>query len=346
VELTREETTERLCRFLAERTGARTARVTALTPLSGGAIQENWRVDAELDGGQLDGHQSMVLRMDAPSRVEFSLTRAQEFQLLKAAFAAGVTVPEPLLLAEDGGPLGRPFYLMRRAEGIAAGYKLVRAGMDEAAREALVERLGEELALVHAIRPPRPDLAFLALPRKPVAVERIERYRRCLDGLSSAHPALEWGLRWLELNRRSQGPIVLCHADFRTGNYLVHEGQLTGILDWEFAWWGEPLEDIAWFCARCWRFGAVEREAGGIGSRAAFYRGYERVAGASIQAAGVGWWEVMAAVRWAIIALQQAGRRTGDRTRALELALTAHIVPELELDILTQIDRATAEAAA
>jgi aminoglycoside phosphotransferase (APT) family kinase protein len=337
---------ERLGRFLAERTGTAGARVLDLAPLSGGAIQENWRLDAELDGGVLAGRHALVLRMDAPTRVGFSLPRAQEFQVLKAAFGAGVTVPEPLLLAEDGGPIGRPFYLMRRAEGSAAGHRLVRAPMDEATREALGERLGAELARIHAIRPPRPDLAFLPVPRRPLALERVERYRRCLDELESAHPVLEWGLRWLELNPPPQGPMVLCHADFRTGNYLVHEGRLTGILDWEFAWWGEAAEDIGWLCARCWRFGAVEREAGGIASRAAFYRGYEHVAGAPVPAASIGYWEVMAAVRWAIIALQQAGRRAGDRSRALELALTAHIVPELELDILTQIDRVAAEAAA
>ena len=55
MELTQAEMTERLGRFLVKRTGARAARVVALTPLSGGAIQENWRLDAELDGGALDG---------------------------------------------------------------------------------------------------------------------------------------------------------------------------------------------------------------------------------------------------------------------------------------------------
>jgi aminoglycoside phosphotransferase (APT) family kinase protein len=339
VALTREEIAERLTRFLAERTGARAARIEALAPLSGGAIQENWRLDAVLAGGTLDGRQALVMRMDAPTGVPFSLTRAQEFAVLRAAFAAGVAVPEPLLLNDDAVLLGRPFYLMRHAAGIAAGHRLVRQDLDAARREALVERLGAELARIHTIRPPRPDLAFLPLPRRAVALERIDTYRRSLDALSSAHPVLEWGLRRLELSAPPSAPVVLCHADFRTGNYLVHEGTLTGILDWEFAWWGEPAEDIAWFCARCWRFGAFEREAGGIGSRAAFYRGYESVSGTPVPAARIAYWEVMAAVRWAVIAVQQAARRHGDEARALELALTAHIVPELERDILMQIDR-------
>lgn len=327
---------ERLAQLLVAQTGARSGRVGQLAPLAGGAIQENWSLVAEMEGGTLAGRHALVLRTDAPSAVSFSLTRAQEFYLLRAAFAAGVTVPEPILLCEDPAILGGAFYLMRRAEGVAAGHRLVRADLDEPAREALVERLGEELARIHAIRPPRADLAFLPPVDGSVALDRIATYRRCLDGLASAYPALEWGLRWLERNAPPAGEIVLCHEDFRTGNYLVEEGRLTAILDWEFARWGDPFEDLGWFCARCWRFGAMEREAGGIGSRAAFYRGYARASVRPVVHERVLYWETMAAVRWGVIALQQSARRGADRRRALELALTAHILPELEQDILVQ----------
>jgi aminoglycoside phosphotransferase (APT) family kinase protein len=338
VGLTPDDMAARLAGFLAARTGAKSAQVSALAPMAGGAIQENWRLDAALDGGTLDGRHALVLRMDAPSGIPFSLTRAQEFHVLKAAFEAGVTVPEPLLLATDESVIGRNFYLMRRADGIAAGHRLVRLDLSPAARETLVERLGAELARLHMISPPRADLAFLPLPSGSVAAERIGRYRRCLDAMASPQPVLEWALRRLEANAPAAVPIVLCHADFRTGNYLVDDGRLTGILDWEFAGWGEAAEDLGWFCARCWRFGAEAREAGGMGSRAAFYRGYAQAAGAPVPAARIAWWETMAAVRWAIIALQQAARRQGDPARALELGLTAHIVPELELDMLMQLD--------
>ena len=44
----------------------------------------------------------------------------------------------------------------------------------------------------------------------------------------------------------------------------------------------------------------------------------------------------MAHMRWAVIALQQGDRFVSGGERNLELALTAHIVPELELEILRQ----------
>ncbi|MCW5698977.1 MAG: hypothetical protein KIT00_03965 [Rhodospirillales bacterium] len=42
----------------------------------------------------------------------------------------------------------------------------------------------------------------------------------------------------------------------------------------------------------------------------------------------------MAHMRWAIIALQQARRHLSGEQISIELALTGHIVPELELEIL------------
>ena len=75
-----------------------------------------------------------------------------------------------------------------------------------------------------------------------------------------------------------------------------------------------------------------------MGSREAFYRGYERISGKSITKKFISYWEVMATVRWAIIALQQGHRHTSGEETSLELALTGRMVPEMELDILMQIE--------
>jgi aminoglycoside phosphotransferase (APT) family kinase protein len=121
---------------------------------------------------------------------------------------------------------------------------------------------------------------------------------------------------------------------------MVDEHGLTGILDWEFAGWSDPLEDIGWFCAKCWRFGARDREAGGIGEREDFYRGYETVSGCRIDRDLVRYWEVMAHAAWAIIAIQQAQRHVSGEEKSLILALTGHIVPELEYELLTMTEDA------
>lgn len=319
--------------FLAAKTGARTARIAQAGLLSGGAIQENWLLALSFDGGSHADLQDCVLRSDAPSGVAVSHTRAQEFALLQAAFAAGVTVPEPLWLG-DKSVFGRDFFVMRKAAGTAAGYRIVKEAGLGGDREALTEHIGEEMAKLHSIMPPRADLEFLKKPTLSPALLGVKEAREFLDRHHTGFPALEWGLRWLEQNAPATSELVLAHRDWRTGNYMVDGNGLTAVLDWEFAAWSDRLEDIGWFCARCWRFGQLTKEAGGIGSRDALYRGYERVYGQPLVREAVYFWEVYAHMRWAIIAIQQGERHVSGSEPSLELALTAHIVPELELEIL------------
>lgn len=316
--------------WLARQSGGH-AQVRDLHQLSGGAIQENWRLTVDLEGGTWPGAHDLVLRKDAPSHVAVSHGRAQEFAILKVAHHAGVRVPTPCLLCEDTDVLGTPFFLMHRAAGTAAGHRLVKAGNND----LLAAKLGRNLARIHSI-PDSPELAFMAKPDGPPALATINDYRRHLDELPDSYPAVEWGLAWLEANAPEPVEPVFCHRDYRTGNYMVADGKLTAILDWEFAGWNDPMEDIGWLTAKCWRFGANEREVGGIGDLEIFLEAYEAESGRAVPRAEIPYWQVMAHVRWAVIALQQADRFVSGGERNLELALTAHIVPELELEILRQ----------
>lgn len=321
---------KRLEVWIARQSGGR-AQVCDLKQLSGGAIQENWWLKLDIEGGDWPGLHDLVLRKDAPSNVAVSHSRAEEFAILRAAHAAGVIVPLPCVLCEDTDVLGTPFFLMHRALGTAAGHKLAKSD----ANDALAAELGINLARIHAVAD-APELTFITKPSSPPAAVTIAEYRTHLDALPDRHPALEWGLSWLEVNAPEPVTPVFCHRDYRTGNYMVDNGKLTAVLDWEFAGWNDPMEDIGWLTAKCWRFGANDREVGGIGSLDAFLAAYERESGRTIDRAQIGYWQVMAHMRWAVIALQQADRFVTGGERNLELALTAHIVPELELEILNQ----------
>lgn len=323
-----------LARFLVGALGARSVTVGRLAKLSGGAIQENWAADAVVTGGAHAGRIALVVRTDAPSGVAVSHGRAHEYAILRAARAAGVMVPEPLALCEDRAVLGKPFYVMRRAAGTAAPHILTRDDKWKGDRGRLVEQLGRELARLHRIVPPAEGLSFLSIPKASPALAAIAEYRHWLDGYRDPRPALEWGLAWLAERAPAAETLVLCHRDFRTGNYMVDEQGLTAILDWEFAGWGDPMEDLGWFCARCWRFGQTAREAGGIADRAAFYRGYESEGGRRIDPARVAYWEAMAHARWAVIALQQGERHVSGSEPSLDLALTGRRVAELEWELL------------
>ena len=325
--------------FLATAAGADAVDLDDVVPLTGGAIQENWLLDLRVHGGAHGGRRQVVLRTDALSSVAVSRSRAEEFALLKVARAAGVSVPEPLWLCEDPAVLGKVFYVMARVDGTAAPHKLMKDKELGGDRARLATCLGMELAKIHSIRPPLAELTFLGeVPAHP-ALATVERYRTHLDRLGALSLPLEWGLRWCERHAPDCGGITLVHQDFRTGNYMVDRQGLTAILDWEFCDWGDPMSDIGWFCAKCWRYAHPELEAGGIAERRSFYQGYEEAAGIRIDQQAIVYWEVMAHLRWAVIALQQGERTLSGEQPSLELALTGRIYPpQLEREVL----RATA----
>src|SRR5213082_91 len=327
-----------LSRFLTGASGAEKVEVTACELLAGGAIQENWGLDVFFSDGRLAGPQRLVLRTNAASGIPSSLARLDEFAVLQAAFAAGVTVPEPLFACADPGVIGKPFFVMRRLAGTAQGRQITTDPALEPVLPQIAYRLGEELARLQTIRPPRPDLAFLDRGEENGPAAQIAGFRAYLDRHPNPRPVLEWAARWLETHIPPPLGPVLCHRDFRTGNYLLDGAELTGILDWEFAGWGDPDEYIGWFCCKGWRFARLDREAGGIAERAPFYAAYESAAGRRPDPERIQYWEIFANVRWAIIALQQSDRCLLGGARDLSTAIIGRRAGECELELLILLD--------
>lgn len=320
--------------YLRQQLGADQVTITHGQRLSGGAIQENWLLDGTVRKHGLQTSACWVLRTDAASGVAVSMSRLQEFAVLSAVHSAGVKVPEPLWLCRDASVIGRDFFIMRKLEGVASGHRLSSDPALDPARDALCRALGENLAQLHRIGPDHAGLAFLPPPASDPVQASIEQYRGYLDELPDKHPVIEWGLRWCELHKPAPLPQQLLHRDYRTGNYMVDQGRLSGVLDWEFAGWGDPREDLGWFTARCWRFARPDREAGGVGALSAFLEGYAAVSGQRVCPQALRFWQLLAHLRWAVVALQQAQRHLSGQQPSLELALTGYLLPELEHEIL------------
>jgi aminoglycoside phosphotransferase (APT) family kinase protein len=228
-----------LARILAAELGLDGVTIASIEPLFGGAVRRHWRLVV----GHVSGDLDLVLRADGATPLGMGLDLTDEFALLQALHAAGLAVPPPVLASSDLAVIGAPFHLTQRLPGSADPAALVAAGR----HEALAERLGAELAAVQRITPPA--LSCLGNPLEDAAASALATMRTRLDALEP-RPAAEWALRWLLRHAPSPLPPILCHGDFRTGNYLVEDGRFVALLDWEFAHWGDPDEDIAWFCAR------------------------------------------------------------------------------------------------
>ncbi len=326
-----------LQRWLASAVDAERIEITRAELLSGGAVQENWRIDVTIHGGPRAGSHALVLRTDAVARLPMSLDRPREFACIKAAHAAGVMVAEPIAECADRAVIGAPFAVQRLLSGTAQARRIVRDPNLVQFGPGLAREIGSQLARIHTIRPPQEALAFLPLPEPDAVGAAVAEMRRALDKASEARPALEYVLAWLLSHKPEPSKTSLVHGDFRTGNNLIEGGRLTGILDWEICQWADPREDLGWFCARCWRFGNDSLSAGGIATRADLLEGYNAASDTPISESELAFWEILGAARWAAIALLQGQRFLTGGERSLELALTGLMPAEMEFDALEAI---------
>ena len=313
------------------------ATIEKLRRESGGASRQTWSFDAVVNGGPHE----LILRRDPPTlgppapKAErdrsVSIDRATEFRVLHAAFQAGVRAPEVLFELAAGDGLGEAF-VMRRISGTAIARKLLRDSPYAAARKKIAGQLGEILARIHAVQPGGlPPLAHRE------AADHVAGQRRALDLLDRPQPVFELALSWLDRRKPAPTPTptrVLVHGDYRTGNYLADESGVTAILDWEGAHLGDPLEDLGWLCVKSWRFGAVDKPAGGFGSREELWGAYERASGIKVDPARAHWWEVFGTVRWGIICHNQAWRHLSGAIKSMELASIGRRAVETEVDLL------------
>ncbi|HVS85213.1 MAG TPA: phosphotransferase family protein [Gaiellaceae bacterium] len=283
--------------------------------LAGGASKEAWAVDA-------DGERLLVRRAAVGVIHKHTLSLAQEFASIEAAYEAGVMAPRPVGYVADLA--GREAFVMERLEGETIGRRIVQKPELAAAREALPTQLAEQLAKIHAI--PRERLPFLE-------EARLERMVDELDEFGEPHPAIELGLWWLRENRPPAREPVVVHGDFRIGNVVVREHGLAGVLDWEFTHLDEPVRDLAFALVRAWRFGVPEKRLGGVGDVEPFLERYNELTGREVRPEELDYWEVAGNVGWAIGCLTQAQRHLTGQDRSVELAVLGRLGAEVEYEI-------------
>lgn len=301
------------------------AGVESLRRLTGGASRETWSFDALRGDGSVV---AMILRRDPPGTNRPG-GMAHEAAALRAAKAAGV--PEPTLYLHDDDPatLGAPFILMERLEGETIARRILREPRYEEARRFMAHQCGEILAQIHSI-------STAEVPGLP-EMDPLSSCEEGLRALPEPHPALELGFRWLTKNRPpDSGRRTVVHGDFRTGNLIIGEDGVRGVLDWEIVHYGDPVEDLGWFCVKVWRFGSPF-PAGGFGSYEDLLAGYQAGGGPRLDLATLRWWEALGTLRWGLGCVGQARRHLDGQVRSVELAAIGRRTCEQEWDLLQLI---------
>jgi aminoglycoside phosphotransferase (APT) family kinase protein len=258
---------------------------------------------------------------DFPVFPEYDL-QLQHRCLQLVAAKSDVPVPDAPWLELDETPLGSPFFIMRRVEGVVPadmppypfGGWVADAAPDDRAR--MQRSAIGVLARLHDIDVSGPDAAFLDRPQwGATPLEQHLRYQRwyydwAREGID--YPLIESAFAWLEARRPvDEGEPVLNWGDARIGNMLFRRFEPVAVLDWEMASLGAPEVDLAWmiFMHRFFHDMATRYGMPGLPDLLepkAAVRDYEEQSGRSVR--DLEFYEMFAALRFAIVSLRTSAR--------------------------------------
>lgn len=148
----------------------------------------------------------------------------------------GFPVARPVHVEEDSDPLGGPFMLMKRLEGVPL--------LDSMYRHPWEIMVGPfQMGALHARLHALPTDGF-PTPDRPFLERWLDTLHERIDAFDL--PGLLPGLDWLRMHApdEPESPSIL-HLDFHPINLLYGRMRITGVLDWPEADVGDRHADIA-----------------------------------------------------------------------------------------------------
>jgi aminoglycoside phosphotransferase (APT) family kinase protein len=317
--------------------GAIDLAISSIARIPGGASRETWSFEATWSENGQRVERSFIARRD-PTASLLESNNDLEFDLYTALEGSGIPVPGVHWIERDGEALERPFFIMSRLPGATDARTLVGSPQYAEIRPTVARQKAEILAKIHAVDIAR--IPSLERPASPAAsaLHEVEKWERTLrQDTLEPQPVLELAFHWLK--RHLPPPparLALVHGDYRTGNFLYDQTGITGILDWEMAHAGDPIEDLGWVVMKSWRW-AGDGRVGGLSTREEFVQMYEAAGGVKVDPATLKFWEVFSNVKFAIIFITGTKSVVQGKTPDLLLTLTAFVNPGLEAELLELI---------
>jgi aminoglycoside phosphotransferase (APT) family kinase protein len=207
-------------------------KVVNIQPLTGGISASMTLIDVELLSGKVNRY--IVRQLSAETLALRPNAVEMEYGLLQVLKTHGLPVSCPIYLDVQGEIFETPTLVMDYLSG----------DMDFSAHSQpnRGSEIAKVLARIHTL-----DLKEI----DHIAVPHLEKSFLGLCGEDPKIPDEELNetLIWNQLKRywppRFQNPPVLLHGDIWSGNILWQGNEISGIIDWEDAWIGDPLLDIA-----------------------------------------------------------------------------------------------------
>jgi aminoglycoside phosphotransferase (APT) family kinase protein len=164
-------------------------------------------------------------------------TALRESIIQNAIADAVIPAPRVFLTCSDTSILGGEFNIMEYMSG---------RPMIETQRDDHPELLGRTHIRLHDVDPVR---IIKTLTAHGFNEERFSLYGR-LNWIQkrindSGYDWLQPGLAWLRQNKPTITELAICHGDFHSLNILMHDGRISGVLDWSSFCISDPILDVA-----------------------------------------------------------------------------------------------------
>lgn len=211
---------------------------------------------------------------------------AREAEVFRAVEAAGVKVPHIWGVLESEN-----VSLMDRLDGAV----WFQEPPDPQQRVHIAQDYIRQIAKWHSTPAAQMNLPSFQPIRSAKAhqLDQLAGIRKLFEDADRAAPIDALSRASLDYLEREipayDGPAVLCQGDTGPGNFLYRGDEVIGVIDWELAHIGDPMDDIAWLSWRATQHGFPD-----FPER---LREYERLSGVTIDPARVYYYRVNACAR-------------------------------------------------
>ena len=240
---------ERIATYLRRETG----NLVMVGELTRFAVGFSWKTYLVPVSGLTGGNppQELILRLGPDYGLFAPYSAMPEFLAMRSLEGSTVPVPKAYWAGDDISHFGAPFLFSECMSGTAV-VPWVPAGtppLEETYRRPLGEQFIDALAALHRVPWEDKPIAPMGEGITPenAALCNVEFWEKQIGRWAMRpYPAADWAIRWLKDNCPVAPRVTIVHGDYRTGNFLEKDGNITAILDWELVHLGDPHEDLGW----------------------------------------------------------------------------------------------------
>lgn len=308
------------------------AEVSSLRQLEGGWSRHSYL--ATVSPGQTD----FIVRV-RPRGSTLDTDLGAEYRVLEVL--QDVDVPTPAVHGfqpDEDTPFSGPFFVMEMISGDSPNVWKPRdqefLRQDWEGARGLAEDLVTSLAGLHNVDLGQVD--GLAPPRS--FLQTVDHWQGVYQNMRLVRdPIVDEAFRWVRSREPDPVEPALVHGDFRIGNCLIDEGRISGILDWELAFIGDPRFDLGYLAMDYYGGKLLSGDVdlmNGVADKEWFLSRYAELTGLRVEAEVLDTYSALGALM--VFTIMTTGLRVFSEGRStdIRMAWTRYVLPGLRDDLI------------